>query len=81
MPIIVECDGGCGAKAEGLDGFQKRGFLKFKYYCDKCVVFIDEFGAGRDKIHDALAKLWIVQNDGLIEKFGKKHPKATLPDG
>ena len=81
MPIIVECDGGCGATAEGLDGFQKRGFLKFKYYCDKCVVFVDEFGAQRDKLHDDLAKRWKSGIKKMTTEFGKIHLKATLPDG
>ena len=81
MPIIVECDGGCGAKTEGLDGFQKKGFLKFKYYCDDCAKFVDQFDERRDSIHDDLAKAWKKRINQAKTDFQKAHPKATLPDG
>ena len=80
MPIIVECDGGCGATTEGLEGFQKKGFLKFKYYCDKCAASVDEFNASRDQLHDQLARRWKAQTKKLTADFKKERPKATLPD-
>ena len=58
MPITVECDGGCGAKAVKLEEFERFGYADYRYYCPECAEAVRKHLADIDELHDALAKKW-----------------------
>lgn len=79
MPIIVECDGGCGATANGLDEFKRFGYFVGRYYCEECAASVQGFLDKRDRLHDKVAESWQDGLEKLEAKWQDENPKGTLP--
>ena len=79
MPIIVECDGGCGKTAASLDEFKRFGYVVPGRYCEDCAGSIQAFLEERDKLHDKAAKVWQTGLAKLEATWRGEHKGGTLP--
>ncbi len=82
MPIMVECDGGCGRNVGALGEFERFGYADYRYYCPDCADLVREYLANIDALHDSLAKKWRsgveIRRKAILKTLS--FPKASLPD-
>jgi hypothetical protein len=80
MPIVVECDGGCGATTRDIKEFTEFGIAKRVWYCEKCAGTLKALYDQRDTLHTLHAKSFGSDLLASIAAFKSVLPKAKLPD-